>query len=157
MTAGMTRRERLRVAGVGAVAARSRDPADAVPGMPPEASKRLRWWSDPRVHAMPRRPWRKVHLDFHNTEHMPVIGAEVNEDAWGDQLVAANVDSIVVFAKDMHGYCYWPSEVGPVHPGLKFDLLGAQVRACRQRGLAVYATTARPGITTSRGRVRSGG
>lgn len=25
-----------------------------------------------------------------------------------------------------------------MHPGLKFDLLGAQVRACRRRGIAVY-------------------
>jgi hypothetical protein len=26
-----------------------------------------------------------------------------------------------------------------VHPGLSFDLLGAQVKACRQRKIAVYA------------------
>lgn len=66
----------------------------------------LRLWSDPRFHTMPGRGWRKIHLDFHNSEHVPVIGAEFNEDEWGDQLVAANVDSIVIFAKDMHGYCY---------------------------------------------------
>ncbi len=140
MSARLNRRDLFRLAGVYAVAARFRTPpAAAAPATPPQASKGLRLWSDPRFHTMPRRPWRKIHLDFHNTEHMPVIGAEFNEDAWGDQLVAANVDSIVVFAKDMHGYCYWPSEVGPVHPGLKFDLLGAQVRACRKRGIAVYA------------------
>jgi hypothetical protein len=45
----------------------------------------------------------------------------------------------VVFAKDMHGYFYYPSQFGPVHPGLSFDLLGEQVKACRERNIAVYA------------------
>ena len=54
-------------------------------------------------------------------------------------MVAGNVDSIVVFAKDMHGYFYYPSKYGPVHPGLSFDLLGEQVKVCRERNIAVYA------------------
>jgi len=86
-----------------------------------------------------KSPWRKVHLDFHNSKYVPKIGAKFNADEWGDQLVAGNVDSIVVFAKDMHGYFYYPSKYGPVHPGLSFDLLGEQVKACGKRNIAVYA------------------
>jgi len=86
-----------------------------------------------------KTPWRKVHLDFHNSKHVSKIGAKFDANQWGDQLVAGNVDSIVVFAKDMHGYFYYPSKYGPVHPGLSFDLLGAQVKACRERNIAVYA------------------
>jgi hypothetical protein len=89
--------------------------------------------------ALPNRPWRKIHLDFHNSEHVPKIGARFDANEWGDRLSAASVDAIVVFAKDMHGYFYYPSQYGPVHPGLSFDLLGAQVEACRQRKIAVYA------------------
>jgi hypothetical protein len=97
-----------------------------------------KYWIDHRF-AKFKTPWRKVHLDFHNSQHQPKIGAGFNAEKWGDQLVAGNVDSIVVFAKDMHGYFYYPSKFGPVHPGLSFDLLDAQVKACRERNIEVYA------------------
>jgi len=96
-------------------------------------------WIDPRFGKQKKMPWRKVHLDFHNSKHVPVIGAKFNASEWGDRLVNGNVDSIVVFAKDMHGYFYYPSKYGPVHPGLSFDLLGEQVKSCRKRKIAVYA------------------
>src|SRR5918995_866246 len=96
-------------------------------------------WIDERQRALPLRPWRKIHLDFHNSEHIPRIGEAFDADEFGDRLVDAHVDAIVVFAKDMHGYFYYPSEYGPVHPGLSFDLLGAQVEACRRRNIKVYA------------------
>lgn len=97
------------------------------------------FYRDPRFSEFRDLPWRKIHLDFHNSHHIPVIGNRFNADQWGEQLQKGHVDSIVVFAKDMHGYFYYPSEYGPVHPGLSFDLLGAQVKACRDRGIAVYA------------------
>ncbi len=96
-------------------------------------------WIDPGLDGVPGRPWRKVHLDFHNSEHVRSIGADFDAEAFGNTLAAAHVNAIVVFAKDMHGYFYYPSAYGPVHPGLSFDLLGAQVAACRKRGVAVYA------------------
>ena len=98
-----------------------------------------KYWIDPRFAKQKKMPWRKVHLDFHNSKHVPKIGVKFNADQWGDRLVEGNVDSIVVFAKDMHGYFYYPSKYGPVHPGLSFDLLGEQVKACRKRNIAVYA------------------
>lgn len=96
-------------------------------------------WIDPQQATLPARPWRKIHLDFHNSQHVPEIGAHFDAGEFGDCLAAAHVDSIVVFAKDMHGYFYYPSQYGPVHPGLSFDLLGQQVQACRDRGIKVYA------------------
>ena len=88
--------------------------------------------------------WRKIWLDFHNSQYIPTIGEKFNADEWGDRLQAANVNTIVVFAKDMHGYFYYPSAYGPVHRGLSLDLLGAQVAACRKRNIhvrAYYCTT----------------
>ena len=70
---------------------------------------------------------------------MPRIGERFSADEFGDRLLAGNVDAVVVFAKDMHGYFCHPSRHGPVHPGLSFDLLGGQVKACRKRSIAVYA------------------
>jgi hypothetical protein len=49
------------------------------------------------------KPWRKVHLDFHNSQHMPSIGIAFDADEFGQTLVDAHVTGIVVFAKDMHG------------------------------------------------------
>ncbi len=135
----MNRRVFLGTAGAGAAAAFI---SVKVPGMEAgaaEAAAGPKVWIDPRMHALPKRPWRKIHQDFHNSTHVPKIGAKFNADEWGDRLVAGNVDSIVVFAKDMHGLFYYPSAFGPVHPGLSFDLLGEQVKACRKRGIAVYA------------------
>ena len=76
-------------------------------------------WVDPRLANLPKRPWRKIHLDFHNSQHIPRIGDKFDADEFAKRLVNAAVDSIVVFAKDMHGYFYYPSKYGPVHPGLE--------------------------------------
>ena len=111
--------------------------AAAAPAPSAEPPRRL--WIDPKIAALANRPWRKIHLDFHNSEHVALIGAAFDAQAFGDTLEKAAVDAIVVFAKDMHGYFYYPSSFGPVHPGLKFDLLAGQVAACRKRGIAVYA------------------
>ena len=98
-----------------------------------------RFWIDQRIAALPAGRWRKIWLDFHNSQFMPTIGEKFNADEWGDCLQSANVDTIVAFAKDMHGYFYYPSSFGPVHRGLKLDLLGAQVAACRKRNIQVHA------------------
>lgn len=103
------------------------------------AGEAPKFWIDPRFAKQKKMPWRKVHLDFHNSKHVPEIGTKFNANEWGDRIVAGNLDSIVVFAKDMHGYFYYPSKYGPVHPGLSFDLLGEQVKACHKRNIAVYA------------------
>jgi hypothetical protein len=125
---GLSRREIIQLSALSA-AAPSLPAAPSEPGI----------WVDSKLLNLPRRPWRKVHLDFHNTPHIPRIGEKFNADEFGDTLLKGNVDSVVVFAKDMHGYFYYPSKYGPVHPGLNFDLLGAQVEACRARKIAVYA------------------
>jgi hypothetical protein len=97
------------------------------------------YWINPGHAALPSRPWRKIHLDFHNSQHIPRVGEQFDPDEFGDTLARANVNAIVVFAKDMHGYFYYPSVFGPVHPGLSSDLLKAQVTACRKRGITVHA------------------
>ena len=96
------------------------------------------FWIDEKFYSLKHRSWRKIHLDFHNSKHVPRIGEKFNADVWGDTLVKASVDSITVFAKDMHGYFYYPSKYGPVHPGLSFDMMGEQIKACRERNIIVY-------------------
>ena len=38
-------------------------------------------WIDARLAALPARPWRKIHLDFHNSHHIPRIGEEPSRPA----------------------------------------------------------------------------
>ena len=140
MKAKFTRRNFIATIGTGLVATQIM-PLSACPAKVNRVALNRntpKYWIDPRFAGF-KTPFRKVHLDFHNSKHVPEIGINFEAANWGDQLLSGNVDSIVVFAKDMHGYFYYPSKYGPVHPGLSFDLLGGQVKACRERGISVYA------------------
>lgn len=96
-------------------------------------------WVDTRLQRG-GRPWRKIHLDYHNMPAVGVVGEEFDADEFIGTLQAASVDAIVVFAKDMHGWFYYPAaRSAAVHPGLRRDLLGEQVPACRHAGIAVHA------------------
>jgi hypothetical protein len=95
-------------------------------------------WIDERLAEIPPKPWRKIHLDFHNTPFVGEVGQGFQAEEFVELLRVGHVDSIVLFAKDMHGYFYFPSRRGPVHPGLTRDLLGEQVAACKSDGIAAY-------------------
>lgn len=78
---------------------------------------------------------RQIHLDFHTSPAIDGIGAKFDKKEWQEMLKLGHVDSITVFSKCHHGYSYHPSEVNEMHPGLDFDLLGAQLEACREIGV----------------------
>ncbi|MBO5896869.1 MAG: beta-galactosidase trimerization domain-containing protein [Clostridia bacterium] len=77
---------------------------------------------------------RQVHLDFHTNEHLPV-GKDFSKEQFQACLKAGHVNSITVFSKCHHGWSYHPTEVNEMHPGLDFDLLGAQLEACKEIGV----------------------
>lgn len=79
--------------------------------------------------------FRQIHLDFHTSEHCQNVGAQFDPDVFADTLTEAHVNSINIFAKCHHGYSYYPTQVGTVHPGLAFDLLGAQIEALHRRDI----------------------
>ena len=82
--------------------------------------------------------YRQVHLDFHTSEHIPDVGLHFDADQFVDTLKRACVDSVTVFARCHHGWCYYPSRVGKPHPNLKRpDLLGEMVQACRANNINV--------------------
>ncbi|HPA17757.1 MAG TPA: hypothetical protein PLU30_08410 [Verrucomicrobiae bacterium] len=141
MSTSIDRREFLSALGLGALA---NGPSSGSGAEPVEGGGGMRLWINDGLAAAKGKPWRKIHLDFHNSQHQPKIGEKFDAGEFGDRLLAGNVNAVVVFAKDMHGYFYYPSKYGPVHPGLSFDLLGEQVKACRERKiqvLAYYCTT----------------
>lgn len=79
-------------------------------------------------------PQRQVHLDFHTSGHIEGIGSRFDKEQFKSCLKKGHVNSITVFAKCHHGWSYYPTEVGTMHPELKFDLLGEMLEACREVG-----------------------
>ncbi len=87
-------------------------------------------------------PRRQVHLDFHTSPDLTAIGSKFSKEDFQASLKTGHVSSITLFAKCHHGLCYYPTKVGTMHPGLDFDLLGAQMEACHEIGVRapVYIT-----------------
>lgn len=80
-------------------------------------------------------PTRQVHLDFHTSPNIPNIGGNFSRENFQAALKAGNLESITVFAKCHHGYCYYPTKVGTQHPHLDFDLTGAMIDAAHEVGV----------------------
>ena len=87
-------------------------------------------------------PYKQVHLDFHTSPDIENIGSHFSKENFQAALKLAHADSITVFAKCHHGVCYYPTEVGVMHPKLSFDLTGAMVEAAHEIGVRapVYIT-----------------
>ncbi len=79
--------------------------------------------------------FRQVHLDFHTSEKIDGIGAAFDKVQFQEALKRGHVNSITVFSKCHHGYAYHPTKANVMHPGLKFDLLGAQIQAAHEIGV----------------------
>jgi hypothetical protein len=86
--------------------------------------------------------FRQVHLDFHTSPLITDVAVDFDPSAFVQRLKDAHVNSINIFAKGHHGMAYYPSKVGPAHPGLKIDLLGEQIAACHKADILtpVYMT-----------------
>ncbi len=79
--------------------------------------------------------YRQVHLDFHTSEKIKDIGKDFSKEQFQRALKKGHVDSITLFSKCHHGWAYHPSEANEMHPGLSFDLLGAQIEAAHEIGV----------------------
>ena len=81
-------------------------------------------------------PLRQVHLDFHTSPFIPDVGAEFDGRKFARTLRQAHVNSVTVFAKCLHGMCYFPTRVGTPHPALRGrDLLGEMLEALRREDI----------------------
>ncbi len=87
-------------------------------------------------------PLRWIHLDFHTSADIPDVGVEFDARQFAETLKRAGVEVCTLFGVCHHGMAYYPTKVGKMHPALTFDLLGAQIEACRSAGIKtpVYIT-----------------
>lgn len=86
--------------------------------------------------AMHHLRFRQVHLDFHTSPFIEGIGTAFQKEKFQQALLDGHVDSITLFSKCHHGLSYHPTSVGIMHPHLTFDLLRAQMDACKEIGVA---------------------
>jgi hypothetical protein len=89
--------------------------------------------------------YRRVHLDFHTSPHIPDVASDFDEQEFVETLLAAHVNAVTCFARCHHGYLYYQTDAHPerVHPQLVCkDLLERQIQVCRENGIcvAVYTT-----------------
>lgn len=82
-------------------------------------------------------PFRQVHLDFHTSEKIVAVGEEFDAAAFADTLRKARVNSVTCFSRCHHGMIYHDTKFPARHPGLKINLLAAQIEACHQAGIRV--------------------
>ena len=78
---------------------------------------------------------RQVHLDFHTSPDIGGVGSKFSKENFQAALKLGHVDSITVFGKCHHGYCYYPTKLETMHPQLDFDLTGAQIEAAHEIGV----------------------
>ena len=78
---------------------------------------------------------RQVHLDFHNSEHIPDLGARFDRRQFQEALRLGRVNHVNVFAKCAQGWSYYPTRVGNVHPTLRRNLLREEIEACHEIGI----------------------
>ena len=79
--------------------------------------------------------FRQVHLDFHTSEKIAGIGSRFSKEQFQDALRRGHVNSITLFSKCHHGWAYHPTKANERHPGLDFDLLGAEIEAAHEIGV----------------------
>ncbi|MCD6156093.1 MAG: alpha-L-fucosidase [Candidatus Atribacteria bacterium] len=80
-------------------------------------------------------PFRQVHLDFHTSPFIPDVAQDFDPEEFAETLSEARINSINIFARCHHGYCYYPTRVGKTHPSLKRDLLGEMIEALHRKGI----------------------
>ncbi len=81
------------------------------------------------------RRFRQVHLDFHTSAACKDVGAHFDASTFVETVKMGRVDSMTIFAKCHHGFSYYPTKVGTMHPNLGFDLMGQQIEALHSAGV----------------------
>src|SRR5260370_17465127 len=62
-------------------------------------------------------------------------GADFDRQVFVETVKLGHVNSMTIFAKCHHGFSYYPTRVGTMHPHLKFDLMGQQIEALHSSGI----------------------
>lgn len=84
------------------------------------------------------RSYRRNLVDMHINDSDPVYMSQYDPVKYVDNLVAAKVDTAILYAGNCLGICFWPTKAGHMHKNLGGrDIVREAVAECRKRGLNV--------------------
>ena len=82
--------------------------------------------------------YRELHLDAHFAQ-LASPYENFNAEASAQTLKDAGFQMVSFFAMCNQAYCYYPTKIGVMHPGLKRDYTGEMAVALKKRGIRVMA------------------
>ena len=87
-----------------------------------------------------RNAHRRAVIDMHVTADDDRFLTQFDAGLYVDRLTQCQATSVVLYAHSHVGFCYFPTEVGTMHPGLGGRNIVAEVaELCREREIAVVA------------------
>lgn len=86
-----------------------------------------------------RLGYKRLIVDYHFSDLVPGTLAKANADDYAAACAALGVDSVLVYAKDHWGHCYYATSHYPRHPNVPQDLFGQVLDGLRWRGMVGYA------------------
>ncbi len=91
---------------------------------------------------IPSHRYRQIHLDFHTGPQCADVGVNFNIQTFVETLQSGQVNQINIFGRCHHGYSYYPTRIGEMHPNLKFDLLGQMIEGLHKADILcpIYMT-----------------
>ncbi|WP_160165564.1 alpha-L-fucosidase [Conexibacter woesei] len=94
----------------------------------------------PPVRSDYQRGWRRMLVDMEIPGWEQRFLSEFDAGAMADLYARAGLTSVMFACKSLAGYCFWPAQVGPEHPGTAGrDVVGQTVAALAERGIAACA------------------
>lgn len=81
---------------------------------------------------------RAIHVDFHTMSGIYDIN-DFDAKKFAETMADAHVTYVNVFAECNLGFCYYPTKIGNVYPGLKKDMLGELVTELHKYDIGVTA------------------
>jgi len=84
-----------------------------------------------------QRAWRRNVVDMHIADWDPRFLSQFDPATYVEMLRLCGAQSAVVYVHSHAGHCYYPTEVGHMHGGIRPDALGEVIRLCHAHDIAV--------------------
>lgn len=82
------------------------------------------------------KSYRRNLVDMHIEDWDDRFMSEFDPESYINMLKIAQIQSAMLYANSHIGYCYWPTETGVMHKGIKGrDILGELVDGCKKEGI----------------------
>jgi len=89
--------------------------------------------------ARPALGYKRMILDYHFSEFAPGILRDYSAKAIVETMVDLGVHSMLLYAKDHWGHCYFATNRFKRHPAVPTDLFGDVLQGLHERGIGVNA------------------